>query len=507
MTKDALHQLIHSLSASEKGYYIKSKGDSHLVTLFNAMNKLETYNKAALKKRLSKHQDLLKHLAKYKNNAYSDIMRAMRTYRQEKEPNIDTRLRVYLADIAFLTERGLFESAMKTIRTAKKLSTKYEKYKILLEIIHHEIDLSKRLYSKGYIEITRALIEEEKKIMSVFNDEQRYKELSHLAYLAIQQNPQPTSQKDIQYINELRNDELLTNKERAISFASQYRYHFIHALFYEILDDFPQVYKHRKEIMDSWDKYPHIKDVDVKSYTACMFNYLSVCIRLKKGAVIEQLLTKLKKEIKPKNPYEEGIMFQRVYYTELFYYYESADFEKLDTLITEIQPLLKKNAKAMTGEEIYTFKSAISYILFLMGKYEEAYKSYGEVVKQKFPIRLDFLRSAWLVRLMVAYEDEYDNFDNLYRATQRFFDKIAKEEVKEEDRLFMKFLSEVARSPSSEAKVLFADYKSRLEELEKSSKRAVRSPSTILIWMEHMITKKSMVEIYKKRIGVAQQVA
>ncbi len=503
MSKDTLHQLIHSLSTFEKGYYIKSKEDSHLTTLFNAMNKLEVYDKAVLEKRLSKHPEIVRHLAKYKNDTYTDIMKVMRSYRQEKAPNVETRLRVYLADINFLIERGLHENAMKLIKDAKKLARKYEKYNIILEIIRYEIDLSKRLYDKGYIEITRTLIEEEKQVMSMLNDECRYNEMTHLIDIAFQRSPDSNSQSRTEYLNKLMNDELLVSEERAVSFASQYQYHTIYALYYDMTGDLQKRYKHRKKIVDCWDVHPHQKHENIRSYTSSIYNYLTVCVELKKHKIFERLSDKLKKEIKPKNPYEEAIVFQRVYYSQLYYYILRGDFDKLASLIVEIQPLLKKYEKAMVSKNVYVFKIAIAYTLFVMGKYDEAYKNYNDLIKQKLPVRIDLQCNAWLFRLIIAYEQGHDNFDNVYRSTQRFFDKINPEEVGKVHLLVMEFLHRLTRSALSETKALYIEYQSTLQVLQGNEIRPTEGLNEILIWIEYMITKESQMDIYKRRVALA----
>lgn len=501
MSKDALHQLIHSLSASEKRYYIRSKGESHLTTLFDAVNKLEVYDRAMLEKRLSKHPELLKYFAKYRNDTYTDIIRVMRSYRQEKYPGADIRIKVYLSDIVFLIERGLYENALKLVRDAKKLAMKYEKYEVVLEIIQHEIKLSKRLYRKGYIKITSALLEEKNRIISIINDEHRYTEIGHLMDFAYQRFPGSDGQNRRAYLDELIGDELLTNKKRAISFISQYRYYQIHGLYHDMMGNLEERYKYQKKVLDCWDAHPHQKCENLLFYTGHIFNYLHACVYLKKYTAFEQVLDKAKKEIKPKTPNEEAIVFERLYYPELFYYYNKADFAKLDAIITDMQSMLNKHSKIMAMKEFYTFKAEVACVLFIMGKYEEAYKGWDDIIKQKLPTRIDHQCLAWLFKLAIAYEREDDNFDNLHRAAQRFFQKIDKEENKEAYSLFMEFLHRSKHSALSDTKALYVEYQSMLQKLYFKDKRPTSGLEEILIWMEHIITKQSMMAICKKQVA------
>lgn len=506
MSKNALHQLIHSLSTFEKGYYIKSKENSHLTTLFKAMNKLEVYDKAALEKRLLKHPELLKHLAKYKNDTYTDVMRVMRSYRQEKRPSVDIRLRVYLTDIAFFIERGLYESAMKLLKDAKKLAMKYEKYKTILEIIHHEIYLSISLDDKRYIEITHTLLEEEKQVLSIINDERRYTEIRKLMDLVYQGSLNNMSENRIAHLDELMSDELMKNKERAVSFISQYRYYSIHALYHDMMGNLQQSYEYEQKTLDCWDANSHQKYNYIQTYVGCVFNFLTTCVRLKEYAVFERLSARVKKEIKPKNPYEEALL-TRVYFAELEYYLSRANFDKLDTLITEIKPMLKKASKIIIEKDLYIYRAVTSWALLIMGKYEESYEDCSNLIKQKLPIRIDVQCLVRLFKLMIAYELGYDDFDNLYRATQRFFQKNNPEEIEEAYSLFVEFLYRISHSLLSETKALFVECQLALQQLYDSDKRPAPHLAEILIWIKHIITKESMMDIYKKQVTEPKPVA
>ncbi len=504
MPKDALHQLIHSLSPSEKGDYIRSKGESHLTTLFKTMNKLEVYDKAVLEKRLQKHPELLKHLHKYKNDTYSDLMRSMRSYKQEKDHRVETRLRVNLFDIGFLMERGLYENAMKLLQDAKKLGLKYERYDEVLKIIDFEITLSKRLYTKDYIEIIRTLVEEKGKLISILHVEYKYEKLRHLIVLSNEKNPYSSNEQRLQYLNEFIKDELLVNKDRAVSFYSQRVYHYIFALYYNLEGNLKEKYYHRKKVVECWDAHPHMKQENIRPYVASVYNYLISCVECKEYKTFEQQLDKMKNEVNPKNIHEKAMVFQRVYYSQLFYYYGIADFDKLDRLIAEMTPSLKKYAKFMEAKDVYTFKASIANILFIMDKKKECFNIYSEIIKKKLSIRINFLCDAWLCKLAIAYDLEDDNFDNLYRAAQRFFQKIEQEETEAAYTLFMEFIYRANRSTESESKALCKEYRSAIIKLKDGNARSNVSINKLLIWMEHLLTNESKVDLYKAHIAARE---
>lgn len=501
MPNDTLHRLIHTLSVSEKGYYTKAKGDSHYTALFDAMNKLEKYDKTSFEKRLSKHKDLLKHLAKYKNDTYSDIIKVMRSYKQEKDRSVNVRLKVYLIDINFLVERGLYENAMKTIQDARKLATKYEKYETILEIIHHERGLVKRLYDKDFIEMTDVLITEKNRIMSIVNDESRYNDILYFLYSAWQRLPNPDDKLRRQYLNKLMNDELVTDRERAVSFISQYRYYQIHAVYHHLIGNTKEASKYYKGVLDCWDDYPHQKKEHMLIYINHIHNYLNICVELNDHKAFEQVLDRAKKEIKAKNPHEAAVVFERLYYPEFFYYLNRADFDKLDSFILDIKPTLKKHSGDMTSSVAHVFHFTLNIALFVMNKYEEAFEGFNAVIKQKLRTRIDTQCCSWVLKLAIAHERQDDSFENLYRSAQRFFRKIGKKEIKTVYWLCLEYFYKLNNAPLSQMKEMYQEFKSALEELSDDSESHVVGLNEMQLWIEHIITKKTMVEILKYQIN------
>lgn len=498
MPKDTLHRLIHTLSISEKGYYTKAKGDSHYTALFDAMNKMEEYDRTALEKRLSKHKDLLKHIAKYKNDTYSDIIKVMRSYKQEKDRSVNVRLKVYLIDINFLIERGLYENAMKIIQDARKLATKYEKYEVLLEIIHHERSLVKRLYDKDFIEMTDVLITEKNRVMSIVNDESRYNDILYFLYSAWQRLPNPDDKLRRQYLNKLMNDELVIDRERAISFISQYRYYQIHAVYNHLIGNTKEAYSYYKEVLDCWDDYSHQKNEYMLTYVSHIHNYLNMCVELKKHDDFEQVLNKAKKEIKPRNPHEEAVVFEQLHYLELFYHMNRANFDKLDDFISSIQPKLNKYAGSMETSSAHALRTNMAIILFFMGKHEEAFSGLNTVIKQKLRTRIDTQCCAWMLKLAISYETQDENFENLYRSAQRFFRKISKKEIKDVYSLCMEYMYKLNNAAALDLKYMYIEFKTKLEELYRDNKQHAVGFYEMLVWVEHMINNKPMIEIFRE---------
>ncbi len=497
MPKDTLHQLIHTLTSTEKRYYMKSKGDSHQTLLFGAMNKIDEYDDTLLEKKLNKHKEVLKHINKYKHDTLTDIIRTMRTHRQDKNESVNVRLKVYLMDIDFLIERGLYEYASKYIREAKKLAVKYEKYEVILELIQYERGLIKRLYSKDYIEMTDILIKEKNNIMSIINDESRYNDILYFLYSAWQRLPNSNDKLRRKYLDKLMDDELLLTEERAVSFISQYRFYQIHASYNTLINDIEKAYIYYKKVIDCWNDYPHQKFEYRLSYVWHIHNYLGTCIRLNNDIEFEKMLNKVKKEIIPQTPHEETIVLETLYRPELLYYLNKADFDKLGTFISTLQPKLDRYLDKMRTSSAQGFQINITMTLFFMGKYKKAFQGFDRIIKQKLRTRIDIQCCSWILKLAIAYEAEYDNFDNLYRAAQRFFKKISPKEINSFYPLCLQYLYKLNNAPLSETKQIFINFNTVLEELYKDKTQHTFGLNELTVWTEYIISKKPMTDIIR----------
>src|SRR3972149_10322853 len=126
--KDALVQLIKSLSNNEKRYFTLFAarhiiGDkNNYLKLFEAIDKQKTYNEKKLAE-LFAHTPMGDNLRMNRHYLYKLILKSMRLYRSET--SIDTRLKGSLNDIEFLYEKGLYAQCDKILSKTKELAVKY----------------------------------------------------------------------------------------------------------------------------------------------------------------------------------------------------------------------------------------------------------------------------------------------------------------------------------------------------------------------------------------------
>ena len=151
MRPDPLHELIHSLSPSERRYFKLNarpgggQEDSNFMRLFEVLLKQPEYDEAALREVFAQDR-LVQHLSSEKNYLYRLILRSLRSMSDGANPRL--RVRAEIDNAILLFERGLYSQCQKLLRRARKLAEETEQHLALLEIIVWERRLWKILSEK-----------------------------------------------------------------------------------------------------------------------------------------------------------------------------------------------------------------------------------------------------------------------------------------------------------------------------------------------------------------------
>jgi hypothetical protein len=227
---DALHQLIHSLDRTEKGYvkrycsrHVLGEGNDY-VRLFDLIETQDTHDEAALKRAL-KGSPMLKRLPSVKNYLYQQILEAMRNYHAAKSP--EREITELLLDADFLWEKTLYDQAMKRVYRAKELAAKYDEFAFWLKTIAWE---------KNYRSVIRQqpdmpdgvdpLGQEQERIMHLLARTIEYEHLGNLQqYHLLQRSNGDTSVES--WLASMPNDPLLRDVTMAVSRPARLNYHLI----------------------------------------------------------------------------------------------------------------------------------------------------------------------------------------------------------------------------------------------------------------------------------------
>ena len=136
---DPLHQLIHSLTKTEKKYFKEFSGGGNYIKLFDAINAQAEYDEGKLLKKL-RDEAATKNFPMAKVYVYDAILRALRSYHSGKL--MDDVSYEKLQNLKLLSEKGLNAAVDKQLPKLKELCYEYELYPRLLEVLTFEMTLN-----------------------------------------------------------------------------------------------------------------------------------------------------------------------------------------------------------------------------------------------------------------------------------------------------------------------------------------------------------------------------
>ena len=132
--QDQLHELIHSMSTSEKGYFKKyckmysSQKDQKYLKLYEVMGKEKDYNEQVFLKKL-KGEVNARVLPALKNYLYHLILRVLEHFYSNKYADLE--ISNAINQVRVLYYKGLYDQARRLLKKIKKQAAQYE-----LSLIH-----------------------------------------------------------------------------------------------------------------------------------------------------------------------------------------------------------------------------------------------------------------------------------------------------------------------------------------------------------------------------------
>jgi hypothetical protein len=159
-SNDQLHQLVHSLTKNEQGYFKKMsvglgrKGNNYL-KLFDAIRAQETYNEPELKKKFAA-QNFSRNFSMAKAYLSDAILRSLRNYHAAE--STDKRVEELIDNVRICFAKGLYETGKTFLRRGKALSEKHDLFHQHLLFLQYEFRMKRHFQQ----DITNLLVERER---------------------------------------------------------------------------------------------------------------------------------------------------------------------------------------------------------------------------------------------------------------------------------------------------------------------------------------------------------
>lgn len=494
MVKLELFDLIHSMTMSEKRYFkiFSSKhviGDKNdYVELFDAIDKMETYNEELLSKK-----SFVKNLSAEKNYLHKLVLKSLNAFHLDL--NSKTKIYSYLQSIEILYHKGLYVQAEKICKKALIIAKEKELFTHTLSINEILIELLSKQFK--YQEVID-LIEDSKfynNKLSNFRVIQShtmkaYHEQWNLGYARTDEEEQILKS----YIDhkEINNPNYPKSKRAEMYLLG------LNLTYAFFISDLKKMISLSVEMNNLYEKNEALIEFSTIGYIASLYNTATAYLKNKEYKKALDTIVKLD-HLKTKFGINNSLnLGARVFFyatnVKLDIYLKSDQFEKAKQLINQIDNEFKIFEKYIGKVHLYEFYFLISKYYFVVADYRKSLRYSNMVLNDSsFDVRKDLLSVIKLLNLLIHYELKNDfTIEYLTKNTFNYF-KSKKRLFKVENEL-IKFIS--GRNKDTHNEFLKTD----LIQLQESMKKHKTDPNEQIpfgyfdfeYWAISKLTKKPL---------------
>lgn len=502
---DALFQLIRSLQKAEKRnfkLYVKrnsSDEDLKIIQLFDALDKMSSYNEEWLLKRnpeIKKQQ-----LSNLKAHLYKQILASIRLL--ESEQNIDIQLHEQLDYARILYNKGLFHQSLKILDKIKEKAKAHNQVSFLIQVLF----LEKKIES---LHITRSMEDRAEELTKTTNEvNQRLIEISKLSNLALQlyswyiKNGHARNEKDVNSLTIFFNSQIVTDPLYLDNFYVRLYLYQSYCWFAFIKQDFLLYYRYTQKWVDLFKAEPFMIEVETAHYIKGMHNLISAQFDLKNYRKFDELIKEFdgfaETDIVRRSDLNSIQVFVYLYIAKLNMHFLQGTFKEGLELVPYIKEKLNEYTLYLDRHRVLVFNYKIASLYFGSGNHSEAIDYLNTIINQKVDLRTDLQCYARLLHLIAHYElGNYDIIEHLIKSVYRFMAKVENLSAVEEE--IFKFLRRSFNLSPRQLKPAFEKLLLSLKKYENSRFEArAFAYLDIISWLESKIQDKDVCDVIRDK--------
>lgn len=489
------------MSKSEKRYFTldakksSSKGSKYLV-LFQAVNDMEIYDEAKLKKKFGKN------LRYDKSYLYEAIMRSMRDYRSAN--SYAAKIKEMILDAQYLYERSLYQQCGERLEEAKGLATELDDQLSLLEINNSQRLLLRQLKGKEYKGLMEGLIRNKEGILNRIKDEFKFFDLSDELILLVNRNFQLNNESEIENFKDQFPISLFESDATTLSGRSKLRYLQSSALYYQLLRASDKVLHFYTEVVNWWDENPKIKEEEFHKYIIDVSNLLHAISSKGYYHQLPTIISRLENE-KPRSNHDQGMVFQKTSIYKLFYYINSGVSDGIENVVETVSSGLDKYQIKSGSRNALIFNTSV--MLFMQEKFRQCVDWNTKIIKgDKYINRRDIKSGVMILHLVALFElSELEIFEGFLRKMGRFLTVQKKSGHGAFERKVLNYFRELYHSPEGEWRFHYQNLKSFIVENDKTGEYKVPLglDELLLLWVNSKLEKKKILQQLREKNAIS----
>lgn len=505
--KDALFELIRSMSKSEKRYFklMASRhtiGDeNNYVILFDFIEKQTVYDEASIFSSF-KGEAFLNRFSITKKRLYDHVLQALDAY--HSTGSIEAQLYRQLHAAEILYDKSLYDQSRRILKSAEKLAEKHENY-ILLQKIGR---MTKKLIeNEGYSEGAVVLIDEMAE-KDIFLQEQV--EIYNLLWKVKSQlftlmNTKGVARSEEDRLNYSKLMENLPKPKEKSGFDQQFLYNHIHSAYFFAIQDRKNCVIWLEDSLSLFEKNDQQFTSNFTTYLSLLTNAIYIHESLGNKTRANDLLIILRKL-----PLDHGATLNEDVQVKLF---ASINSVELGILIKrgDLEQALKLVPIVEQGLRLYDGKITSSRRAFLSFKLATVYlglKNYTDALKwintilndPELDPSEDLLAFTHLLDLLIHLELKHDQLlPYALKNTQRFL--RSRNKIYGFEKVFLQFIAKRIKCVNSfDSELLWEDLLIDLTALNHDGlDKIAMEYFDFRSWAESKVKKKDFTEILKEK--------
>jgi hypothetical protein len=504
-SSDTLFQLVKSLKKSEKRnfkLYVKRNSASDelkIIYLFDALDKMETYDEADLlkkNKKLSKQQ-----LSNTKAYLYKQILTSLRLIRGEQNIVIQLHEQVDYAQILY--NQGLYLQSLKVLDRIKEFARQYHQYGYVLEVLLFEQKIEALHITRSMRDRALKLADEMETVDKQIHLTGKLSSLSLQLYSWYIQHGVARSEKDEIAVREFFESRLPVPTSTSTGFYENLYLFQCYSWFAFIGQDFLSYYRYTHRWVEVFEREPAMIQIETAHYIKGMHNLLGAHFDLLNYPKFLETLNRF--EIFFNSDAVQDNDNNRI---QTFVYLQIAKINKhfIDGTFTEglalvpfIEEKLKEYEIYLDRHRILVFYYKFASLYFGSGDYENTIKYLNKIINWKMNLRTDLQCYSRLLHLIAHYELGNDNLlEYLIKSVYRFMAKMENLSLVEEE--IFRFLRKSFQLGQQELKPGFSKLLEQLKTYEKNrfETRAFLYLD-IISWLESKIRDVPVQKIIREK--------
>jgi len=504
-SSDTLFQLVKSLEKAEKRnfkLYVKrnsSNEDLKIIELFDALDKMEEYNEAALLKKIKSIKK--EQIANRKAHLYKQILASLRLL--ETTDNIDIQLHEQLDHARILYNKGLYLQSLKILDKAKENARQHNQYSFLVQILF----LEKKIEG---LHITRSLKDRARQLSNEADEVVDHIALiTKLSNLALElygwyiNNGHARNEADEKTVAELFKKNLPGESINPNDFYQRLYLYQSYTWYAFIMQDFLMYYRYTQKWVDVFHEEPMMVEIETAHYIKGLHNLMSAHFDLQNFEKFDLSLQEFEKfaesDLVKKNTNNAVQVFLYLYTAKINRHFMFGTFKEGLELVPYINEKLKEYSIYLDRHRVLVFYYKIASLYFGSGDYENTIVYLNKIINWKVDLRSDLQAYARLLHLIAHYElGNFSLLEYLVKSVYRFMAKMENLGPVEED--VFKFLQRSFSLSPNQLKPEFEKLLHKLKQYE-NDRLATRAFAylDIISWLESKLGNVAVGEIIRQK--------